>query len=79
MTVRFTDIRSDIYHLSKRLDDSKDSAKPCINKKKSKIAQKKFKASENEPIVAVCVYSSSKLTTSGAYEVKNRYGNVVST
>ena len=60
------------------IDDSKDSAKPCINKK-FKDCTIKLKASENEPIVMEYSYSKSKLTISGAYEVKNRYGNVVST
>ena len=55
-----------------------DSAKPYIHKK-LKDCTIKLKASENEPIVMEYAYSKSKLTISGAYEVKNRYGNVVST
>ena len=64
LTVLFTYIRSAIYHLSKGLDDSKDSAKSCYMR---------------TPIVMEYAYSKSKLTISGAYEVKNCYGNVVST
>ena len=64
MTVLSTYIRSAIYHLSKGLDDSKDSAKSCYMR---------------TPIVMEYAYSKSKLTISDAYEVKNCYGNVVST
>ena len=40
LTVRFTEIRNAIYHLSKGLDDSKDSTKPYKNTiKKSKTVQ----------------------------------------
>ena len=78
MTVQFTDIRGAIYHLLKGLENSKDSVKPCINKI-VKDYTIKLKASENEQIVLEYTYSKSKLTISGSYEVKNRYGNVVST
>ena len=76
--VRFTEIASAIYHLSKGLDDSKDSARPYLNKK-VKDCTIKLKATENEPIVMEYAYSKSKVTISGAYEVKNSYGNMVST
>ena len=78
LAVRFTDIRGAIYHLSKGLDNLKDSAKPYINKN-VKICTIKLKGSENEQIVMEYAYSKSKLTVSGAYEVMNCYGNVVST
>ena len=78
LTVQFTDIRGAIYHLLKGLENSKDSVKPCINKI-VKDYTIKLKASENEQIVLEYAYSKSKLTISGSYEVKNRYGNVVST
>ena len=77
-TVRFTEIASAIYHLSKGLDDSKDSARPYLNKK-VKDCTMKLKATENEPIVMENAYSKSKVTISIAYEVKNSYGNMVST
>ena len=78
LTVRFTDIRSAIYRLSKELDDSKDSTKPYTNKK-VKDCTIKLKASKNEPNVMEYAYSRSKLTISGGFALKNCYGNVVST
>ena len=51
---------------------------PYLNKKVKDCAIK-FKATENEPIVIEYTYSKSKVTISGAYEVKNCYGNMMST
>ena len=51
---------------------------PYLNKKVQDCAIK-FKETENEPIVIEYTYSKSKVTISGAYEVKNCYGNMMST
>ena len=51
---------------------------PYLNKKVQDCAIK-FKETENEPIVIEYTYSKSKVTISDAYEVKNCYGNMMST